>query len=263
MFKKEIEGVIKEFIKFRSDMGLKLSVKKAQYIWGRGVVKNLSNSLLQELESSTKVENSKIIKQKIDIAKGNLNSLIISNWVKFIGISGSTAAGFAKEQDDIDLYIVVRNNTAWIYRGILSIRNIFSHTIRTKRDGKNVKDLYCTNFIVEQRGLHLDTDMFNFHELMYLIPIYNGEYINHIYSKNIWLEEVYGLNRDLMRSRIRESNGFNPVLYILNMFAYVSQILFMIISNHQPEIKRILKNYREGKIQFFPNDYKEKVLKKN
>ncbi len=262
MYKKEIEEIVNEFVSFKSNMGLKLSIKKAQYIWGKSITKRISFKTLKGLEKSKKEGNSKIIKEKIDIAKENLNILLVFNWVRFIGISGSVAAGFAKEEDDIDIFIVVKDGCAWIYRGIVAIRNICNHVIRTKRDKDDVKDLLCINFIIEESGLELEDDIFNFHELMYLLPIYNEKYINHIYGKNIWLLTKYQIKKELLQSRERKEKGVNFFIKLINVFAYISQITFMVISGHTPEIDRIFRNYKRGRIEFFPSDYKQKVLKK-
>ena len=128
--------------------------------------------------------------------------LFLYNWVRFVGISGSVSAGFAKEDDDIDLVIVVRDGCAWIYRGILTLRNIKSHFMRTKRDGENVKDLFCINFVIEEKGLTLDSDIFNFHELMYLIPLHNDV----ITSYSIHYTKLYDVTI--------QSNGVLPAAFI-------------------------------------------------
>lgn len=262
MYKKEIEDIVNELVSFKSNMGLNLSIKKAQHIWGKSITKRLSMNTLKGLERGTKIENSKIIKEKIDIAKKNLNILIVFNWVRFIGISGSVAAGFAKNEDDIDIFIVVKDGCAWIYRGILTIRNLFNHVIRTKRNKEEVKDLLCINFIIEESGLELESDIFNFHELMYLVPIYNEKYLNYIYKSNPWLIKDYFVNKELLQSRERRSRGVNFIIKGLNLLAYLSQILFMLISGHSPQMRRLFKNYRRGRIEFFPSDYKKKVLRK-
>lgn len=260
MYSKELKEIVEELVLFKSNMGLKLSIKKLQYIWGKGIIKGLDESVLNTLERGTKEESSNITQKKILIANERVKSLLVSNWVRFIGISGSVAAGFTKEQDDIDLFIVVRDGSAWIYRGILTLRNIFNHIARTSRDGNTVKDLLCINFIVEERGLELESDIFNFHELMYLIPLYNERYLNHIYRKNRWLLTKYFINKELVVSRERELKRVNIFLMIINWFAYIAQILFMILSGHRPEIGRLLSNYKEGRIEFFPKGYKSKVM---
>ena len=260
MYKKELKEIIGELVLFKSNMGLKLSIRKLQYIWGKGIIKGLDEDVLKNLERGTKEESSNIALKKIGIANERVKFLLVSNWVRFIGISGSVAAGFTKEHDDIDLFIVVRDGSAWIYRGILTLRNIFNHITRTSRDGDTVKDLFCINFIVEERGLELESDIFNFHELMYLIPLYNERYLNHIYRKNTWLLTKYFINKELVVSREREIKRVNIFLRVINWFAYIAQILFMILSGHRPEIGRLLSNYRDGRIEFFPKDYKMEVM---
>ena len=261
MYRKKIDRIIKEFIKFRSNMGVKLTLKKARYIWGKERVSQLPKGIFNLLGKKINLKQERVILSKIRIAKRNMDILLVSDWVKFIGVSGSVAAGFAKEEDDIDLFIVVRNGSAWIYRGIIRLRNLFKHVIRVKRDGENVKNLFCTNYIVEERGLSLERDIFNLHELMYMIPIYQKRYLSSIFSENRWLETEYLVDKGLFNSKRRVYRGVNIFIVILNYLAYLLQVLFMLISNHKPEIKRIQTNYSEGRIQFFPSDYKERILK--
>lgn len=245
---------------FKSNMDLTLSKEKVRYIWGKSVIRSLPKDIVKRLGNGKVVDNSKIIENKIKVVKNNLDILYILDWVKFIGISGSVAAGFAKEEDDIDIYIVVKNGCAWIYRGILTIRNIFNHVVRTSIDGDSVKDLLCINFIVEERGLELESDMFNFHELMYLIPVYNQKFLKNIYRKNMWLSSVYGVNRDLMSKRTLKDSNTNVFLKLINICAFFAQLLFMLLTGHSPDIKRLFSNYRKGRIEFFPSDYKKKIL---
>lgn len=261
MYKKELEEIIGDLILFRSNMGLKLSIRKVAYIWGKRVIKGLNGKILKDLEKGTKVENSHITQNKVDITYERLKFLLVFNWVRFIGISGSISAGFAKEEDDIDLFIVVRNGSAWIYRGILTLRNIFHHFMRTKKDKESVKDLFCINFILEERGLNIDSDIFNFHELMYLTPVYNEGFLNHIYMKNDWLEKEYLINKELIKSGENKQRNVNIFVQGINLKAYIAQIFFMIVSGHRPELKRILNNYKKGRIEFFPTGYKKERIK--
>lgn len=240
-------------------MGLKLSLKKAKSIWGKEVLQ-ISNS--KYLERGTKDIESEYAFPKVNIAKEHIKDLLVNDWVQFIGISGSVAAGFAKEDDDIDILIVVRDGCAWIYRGILKLRNLKKNIIRSKNDGENVKDLLCINFISEERGIQLESDMFNFHELMYLIPIYKERYLRYIYKKNSWLRSDYYIQQSNFEKSDLSIKKVNLLVRILNILAYISQVFFMIISGHRPEIRRILHNYKVGRIEFFPSDYKKEILKK-
>lgn len=258
-----IGGKILSLVAFRLAMKEDVSYSKAKSIWGKKVIEELDESILKKLNRSTKGEISQIVTEKILIAKQNVKFLKVFDWVKFVAISGSVAAGFAKEEDDIDLYIVVRNHTAWIYRGILTIRNIFNHRMRAKRDNGRVRNLFCINFIAEERGLKIENDIFNFHELMYMIPIdtLSEKYLPYIFSKNRWLEDEFGISRELVKSRVRESKRVNFLLRFINWSAYIAQVIFMVTAGHKPEIDVIKDRYGKGRIEFFPTDFKKKVLK--
>lgn len=242
-----------DLTKFRALMDCNLTEEKARYIWGKNSVKNSDISFGKE-------QTNEHVISKIEVAKKNVKYLLVGNLVKFIGVSGSVAAGFAKEEDDIDVFVVVRNNTAWIYRALLVFKNIFHHKIRTKWDGERVKDKFCLNLICEERDVVFDEDMFNFHELMYLEPIFNEKYLNYIYSQNVWLRETYGVKGELMVNRVSVSRKKNIFFKVLNFKAFCFQLIFMILSKHSPEIPRLKENFKRGRIEFFPVDYKEKRM---
>ena len=244
-----------ELNKFKSLMNTGVSYEKAKYIWGKNFVKN------NEIDFSKELINDQTI-QKTNFAKEHLKDLLVNDWVRFIGISGSVAAGFAEEDDDIDIFVVVKNNTAWMYRARLVLRNIFHHRIRTKRDGKNVRDKFCINLICEEKDLLFENDIFNFHELMYLIPVYNEKYLNYIYSENPWLKSEYEVKNELMIHKVVVSKRNNIFLKIFNSLAFLFQLIFMVIAKHSPEISRLKANFKRGRIEFFPRDYKEKKINK-
>ena len=246
------EKAFEELSKFKSLMITNVSYDKAKYIWGKETVRNWEFQKVKKENGNIEV--------KTKLALGNVKFLLLGNIVKFIGLSGSVAAGFAKEDDDIDVFIVVRNDTAWIYRAILVFRNIFYRKIRTKLDGSNVKDKFCLNFICEERDVTFENDIFNFHELMYLIPIYNEKFLNYIYSQNLWLREEYGVKKELLLSRIMVSRKRNIFLRIINFLAFFAQLVFMFVTQHNPEVRRLKENFKKGRIAFFPGDYKRKKI---
>lgn len=261
MITKSMNQIVSDFVSFRKNMKTNLSLEKARYIWGKRIVETLEYDVKRELVKSPKRRNIKITENKLKVARTNLGNLLVFDWVKFIGISGSIAAGFAKEEDDIDVFIVVRDGCGWIYRGILTLKNIRKHTNRTKRDNENVKDLFCVNYIVEERGLNLNADIFNMHELMYLAPIYNPVYLNYIYSRNPWLVKKYRTNKNLLNTKVRGSERVSMIVRVVNYFAYIAQVIFMLVSGHNPELKRLKESYKRGRIGFYPKDFKKKVLR--
>ena len=249
------EKAFKNLLKFRVAMGISLSKDNVKYIWGRRYFKNIGEEDIKKLEEN---EN-KHIYEKIKIANKNISKLKVFNWVQFIGISGSVAAGFAKEEDDIDVFVVVRNGTMWLYRAIVVFKNIFHNKVRAKRH-KNVKNKLCLNLVCEERGLQFPNDIFNFHELIFLKPIYNKKYKRYILSRNKWLEKEFFVKKELLRSRVIPKKKAFFLIRIINYLSFLSQLIFMIISKHNPDIKRLKENFKKGKIEFFEYDYrKEKI----
>jgi len=249
----EIKKSVENLEKFRDLMGAPLQKDDIKRIWGK--------NFLRETEEKYEQNENEIVQEKLKYAINTIKVLKIFNLVKFIGISGSVGAGFAKEEDDIDIFIVVRDGTAWIYRGLISLLNLFHNKIRAKRH-KVIKNKLCLNMICEERGLKFEDDMFNFHELMFLIPLYNEKYLNFIYSNNSWLRDSYGVKKDLLYSRIYKERRPNIFIRTLNEIFRILQIFFMYISNHKPNVKRIVKNYNDGRIEFFEENFKNKKLEK-
>lgn len=230
-------------------------------LFGRGVTDEESMRIWGKSYNEKPVKNENIyVNEKIGIAKENLKFLLIFKLVKFVGVSGSVGSGFAKEEDDIDLFIVVRNGTMWLYRALVQIRNIFFRKIRVKGD-KNVKDKFCLNLIAEERGLAFDSDIFNFNELMYLVPIYNEKYINYVFSQNEWLITEYGVKKENLITNIKSEKEVNIFVRILNKFFYYLQLIYMKLASHQPDFKRLAENSKKGRIEFFPKGFKQKKIK--
>ena len=249
----DMKKSVENLEKFKALMGASLKKDDVKRIWGK--------SFLRESKEKYEQNTNEIVKGKLEYAENIIKVLKIFNWVKFIGISGSVGAGFAKEEDDIDIFVVVKNGTAWMYRGLISLLNLFHNKIRAKRH-KIIKNKLCLNMICEERGLEFDSDMFNFHELMFLIPLYNEKYLNFIYSNNLWLRDSYSVKKDLLYTKIFKGRDANILIKFLNAIFYLLQISFMYISNHKPNVKRIRRNYKKGRIEFFEEDFKKEKLEK-
>ena len=230
--------------------------------------KNLGSDLFQEdskrifkatLTELPVKESNPICDLKMQFARNYIQYLKVLNLIKFIGVSGSVAAGIAKEEDDIDFFVVVKNNTMWIYRGLMLLKSLFNRKFRRASDehsGKT-KDLICVNFIAEERGLKLDNDIFNLHELYYLKPIYNENYYETLLSANQWLKEWGGVVVDRDYSLKKQ----NILLEAINLYFFLPQLLYTIISRHKIEFKRLIANYSKGRIEYFPSNYKQEKIK--
>lgn len=257
-----VEASIQRLYAFRSNIPANLPIGKVKKVWGVDISE-------QEILPIIAVDKS-LLKEKISIAKESLDWLLFKPWVRFIGVSGSVASQFVKKGDDIDLFIVVKNDTAWLYRLYIYFRNLFKKSIRSKErveKGESVKDKLCINFITEERDLRFEDDIFNLNELLFLKPIYMEDYLKVIFINNPWLNDKYlvsdkYLQKDKVKVRdVRDLRKRNYILFIPNLIAFLGQICYMIIMGHQPDLKRLCKGFREGRIEFYPKDFREKKLK--
>lgn len=245
-----------ELLNFRSLMRLSLSKDNIKHIWGKRYLKELTTKEKEHLKEN----NNDIAREKITYLEKHISKLKVFHWVQFIGITGSIAAGFVKKEDDIDVIVIVRNGTMWLYRATVVFRNLFHNKIRAKRH-KNIQDKICLNLICEERGILFDKDIFNFHELMFLIPIYQKKYIYRIYSQNNWLRTKYNVKKENLQSKITSKKEANIIIRAFNGVAYILQTVFMQISGHRPDIIRLRRNNDIGRIEFFDSNFKTKILK--
>ena len=253
----EIKKIAERLVLFRKEMGLGVDINTARYIWGKKEVKLLEKEGLTFLK---KRETNLYVDEKFQLARDSVKDFLIFNWVKFVAVSGSVAAGFAKEEDDIDIFIVVKDGCAWFYRGLIKIRGLFKGRFRAKIHGQDVKNLFCLNLICEEKGLLFENDIFEFNELMYVKPIYQEEYLAHIYSINPWLKKDFMIKKELLISRLKKSKDINILVKGINYFAFLAQVIFMYLTGHSPEIDRLKSNFKKGRIEFFPGDFKERFI---
>lgn len=172
--------------------------------------------------------------------------------VKYVGISGSIAAGTYKPGDDIDLFIIVKDHTSWFYRGLLKV--LLGDNARLVED-RDIGDKLCINFICEERGLSFEDSIFTLHEFLHLEDIYNKEYRGKEFASfNQWLSEygVEGIGEDKANTR----RSLSSVLWWpINVAAFLAQVGFMKYKGHTPEVKRYFKALKKGRIAFYPQEF--------
>ncbi len=254
----KIKNIINQLYRFRSVIPANLTVKKVKEVWDVNFEEKKLTRVIEPRKN--------IIKEKMNIARESMNIFLLPIFVKFVGVSGSVGSEFAKKEDDIDLFIVTKNDTVWIYRILLYIKNLFSKKIRSKGD-KDVKDKFCINFLVEERALEFEDDIFNLNELLYLKPLYNKRYLPVIFLNNSWLKDKYFVsNKFLKRESLKVGDIKNlkkrkHILIPINFIAFIMQFVYMLITDHKPDLKRLLTGFKKGRVEFYPKSFKENKMK--
>lgn len=248
---------------FREKMNSVLYYDFACKLWGSQIVEDFEKSENRKLERWT---TNRVYEEKVAYVSKLVNSLLVFDFVRFVGISGSIAARTVSTEDDIDLFIVVKNDTSWVYRLILWIKNINTGLIRRENivfgtgiDPHKRKDKLCINFIVEERAIgNIGQSLFTLHELLSLIPIYGEEYFDFLVVANPWLVTEFNLQYKFNQTMSNLNKGSHIkrhlLLGILNLFAFLGQLVYQLL--HKPDFKRLFVNYKKGIIAYFPKVFK-------
>ncbi|GEM_PF-6457384 len=214
--------ILGNWLKFRRPLGLPLREENITMVFGKDgfnrykvLVKELQKNLKQ-LHPPTSESEKKFRYFHQELLPGLLNI----PFIKFVAVTGSVATGNAKEIDDIDLFIIVRNHTAWIFR-ILTYLILTGRALKMKKKSPLNRakldtnaNILCLNYIIEERALSFpEHDMFTFNEILQMIPVYNENYYEQIIVANPWIFTDYFLvdppshGRNSLRDIVMNSPG--------------------------------------------------------
>jgi len=122
--------------------------------------------------------------QKLDKAK-RLAEMLGNKFknILFIGVTGSVAAEFPKKNDDIDLFIIVRNNTLWMTRFWVRIFVFVNKIPHRKFGAKEQKDEFCFNIWLDESALKLPKNKQNLRNAVDMILMKKVYDKNNIYAR--------------------------------------------------------------------------------
>ena len=112
-------------------------------------------------------------KEKTQRAQTYLSSLERVPVIQFIGLSGSLAMDSAKENDDIDLFIISADRRMWTAR-FFSIILAYIMGLKRRRGTRSDKDKVCLNLFFDGRDVSIPIEKRNAfvgHELLQMKPI--------------------------------------------------------------------------------------------
>lgn len=246
---------------FRYQMASVLDVGFASKYWNRADIIELADSQKYSKFFKYEINENPIVLNKVSKTKETIDKFLFRDWVKFISITGSVAAGDPDENDDIDLFIVVKDHRAWIYRLVRLILQFKNNQLRRYGE-ESVRDAFCPNFICETRSLHFEAEnIFTLHEMLRMIAVYNEPFRDSIFRANSWIKQ-YHINVDRFNNSEAEERAVEN-LYLwktINFIAFLIQVAYMVIAQHKPDFKRLLNGYKRGEIHFYPRDFSNKKL---
>ena len=250
MLLRQKAGVIRDLSSFRSSFRCRLSREVVDKFW------SLDSEALTDVELSSQRFNKESM-SKIILAKKDLERFILPGITQLVAVSGSVASGHARADDDTDLFVVVKNSSAWIYRLYVKFRNIGAVKFRgSDHNG------YCVNLIVERDATPFDADLFTLNEILHLVPIYEvNDTHQYFLNKNSWLHDKYGIDQGSKRASARNLSLVEYLLFIPNLISFAGQFLYMLTSRAGRGVGLNWKGMMSGKIENYSPKFKEHSLR--
>lgn len=216
------------------------------------------------------------------LIKSKLKFLKRLSWlplIKFIGISGSLAAGnpvFDKDNKiDIDVFVITRNQFLWFF--LIPLR------ISRRIIGINANQCLCFNFIMDESDLRIyNRNFYTANEMWNLIPVSGLKTYKKFISVNNWVNIYFpGFTKEEDAPAFRNSaNILNKIMYLVFiMFRCLRKISLKPVKDisfrHKPynevNVNRVgqhyggyqamvLKRFINIKDKWFPNMISDEII---
>jgi len=203
-----------------------------------------------------RMERKEISIEKIARAKIIVKILSRISTIQYIGISGSLSMDNASVSDDIDLFIVVKNNTLWTTRFLVNAVLILLGQKRDRR-GVHVRDKICPNMFMEEKTLSFRgkyRNMYIAHEIVQLRTMFDrGNVHDLLMGKNNWIQNFFP---NVVIPKIKKRQSKTLISVLLNP---VEKLLFFLQKFYMKGLisREIIKS---GMALFHPIDRQGMIL---
>lgn len=129
---------------------------------------------------------------KIQIIKKVVCFLRFIPFIKMIAISGSIGYFNAKEDSDIDIFIIIKGGYVWLARFFITLS---THLSGKRRHGKKIKNRVCLNFYISDNAMDLEclayeNDIWFAYWLLTVVPIFDLGIYGDFYNSNKWVNKL-------------------------------------------------------------------------
>lgn len=189
--------------------------------------------------------------------------------IKLIGFSGSIAIKQAKQDDDIDLFVISARNRLWTCRAIcLLIASVLGK--RRKFKSKKTSDKLCLNLFFDCQQMTIPVDrrnLYTAHEVLQMRPIaIRGGVYRQFMQANKWVIS-YCPNATYAKSEsvtIIPPGAYLPNNFNVKMpfFPEFLEKLLMVIQMYFIKKHKTKEYISSRQLWFFPDDFSAKLKKK-
>lgn len=201
-------------------------------------------------------------KEKLQIAQKITSLIRFIPSVKLVGISGGLAIANAKDEDDIDLFIVASKDFLWITRFIVTLLVELFSSRRHPAD-LDVKNKVCLNIFIDEEHLSipiLNRNLFIAYEVVQLRPLFDKKNTHQKFlSANLWVKDYLPNSIDkkihkLDNKRLYVQRRYFRMLYFIELCFKKLQLWYM-------SRKRTTELITDGRIYFHSRDTGNWVMK--
>lgn len=257
----------KETTLVKAEKALSILIKKKKikefkgfYFLSGTKIRGRSTHFLSGVEKNgvyKRIKKEKYAKLLLNKAVFFANLLKIIPWIKLAGISGGLALSDADKKDDIDLFLITSRNRIWISRFFsILILNFFGVRRKAGMKENSAKRKICLNTILDED--HLEQQFKNLyvaHEVLQMKMLWQRK---GIYSK--FLEDNEWTFKFLPNwtSRIKYLKPKVKKGYVfLDLLEGLAKAFQQRLMRKSEGLERI----EDGALYFYPQDYREKILK--
>lgn len=205
-----------------------------------------------------------ISREKFQKARSLLHALSHIPTVQLIAVSGALAMHNAKEDDDIDIFIITKEQTLWITR-LLSLFILAIFGRRRTRGKTHAKDAVCLNMLLDETALSLPQqrhDLYTAHEVMQVKVVFdrNASY-QMLLRANQWIRRFLPkrYHQLLQGTRKRNHHGWftDSLVQFLSLFEPCAKaVQYRYMQSHVTS-----ETITDTMLAFHPYDYRSKTLR--
>lgn len=239
-----------KFEEYLKDKNVKLSKKTGFYFLDKESVVRM------------RLKRKKISLKKIIIARKAAKIISLIPSISFVGISGSLALHSAKENDDIDFFIICDKNTIWSSR-FLSV--IFMKILGIYRNDKISKNKICLNMFVSKFEFPKDRqDLYNAFEISQILPLFQrnksyGVFLRENGWINKFLPNATGENLKLKVNLASNLVILSFLFELLRITEFERFARFIQLSIMKKITNEIVS---DSLFAFHPRDFRQEIMRK-
>lgn len=217
-----------------------------------------------------RIERTKESKKKLKLAKRTISVLSYIPTIKLIGISGALAMKNADKNDDIDLFIIAKDNTLWTTR-LLVIVFLEFLGVRRRKNEKSSPNKICLNMMIDESALFFrknKQDLYTAHEIVQMRPIYvQGNVYERFLDVNSWIARfipnsiVINLPAGKAGKLRNEAMRNKKTNYLITQLLIFFEILAKTVQLLCMKRHRTTEIVSDKILAFHPNDYNKIVRK--